>query len=516
MQWVVLQTDALFFALIAIATLYALAAMRHEPMRAPWREVAANPFAASSAVVLAVFVGVALLDSVHFHPRIERAEASAVGAEAVAGSAGESAESSESGQSGEPGEAGQSGQSGDNPQVGEPQYSTEILSLLDVVLRPLREHTERSYSAPFATHAFSKELIELPDGGTRRDYPRLEHGGAHLFATETNASEVPQMVRSKAADIAMRAGFGGLRGLVIIGLLALLASAIAGHPGQLRRTLTGEGRSTRRTVWTTLTMVVVLISVLAALGTHWHILGTDKVGNDVLYQAIKSIRTGILIGTLTTLVMLPLALLLGVAAGYFRGWVDDVIQYLYTTLSSIPGVLLIAAMALLLEAYMARNAELFTSLTARADLKLLALCAILGVTSWTGLCRLLRGEVLKVREIEFVQAARSLGVGHARILSRHLLPNVMHIVMISIVLDFSNLVLAEAVLSYINIGVDPTMESWGNMINSARLELARDPVVWWSLVAAFLFMFTLVLAANLFADAVRDAFDPRLRMRGGE
>lgn len=513
MDWVLLQTDALFFALIAIALVYALAAMRHEPMRAPWREVAANPFAAASAVVLAVFVGVALLDSVHFHPRIAGAAASVAEAEPVAGSADESVDAGESSASGE---ASGVGQSDDQAQAGEPQYSTEIRSLLDAVLQPLRAHTERSYSAPFATHAFSKELIELPNGGTRRDYPRLEHGGAHLFPTETSAAADPPMLRSKAADIAMRTGLGVARGLVIVGVLMFLVSVLAGRPGQLRQTLTGEGRSTRRTVWTTVTIVVVLISVLAALGTHWHILGTDKVGNDVLYQAIKSIRTGILIGTLTTLVMLPLALLLGVAAGYFRGWVDDVIQYLYTTLSSIPGVLLIAAMALLLEAYMARNAELFTSLTARADLKLLALCAILGVTSWTGLCRLLRGEVLKVREIEFVQAARSLGVGHARILSRHLLPNVMHIVMISIVLDFSNLVLAEAVLSYINIGVDPTMESWGNMINSARLELAREPVVWWSLVAAFLFMFTLVLAANLFADAVRDAFDPRLRMRGGE
>lgn len=118
---------------------------------------------------------------------------------------------------------------------------------------------------------------------------------------------------------------------------------------------------------------------------------------------------------------------------------------------------------------------------------------------------------MKLREIDYVQAAQAFGVGHFRIIMRHLLPNVMHIVMISIVLDFSGLVLAEAVLSYINIGVDPSMHSWGNMINSARLEMAREPIVWWSLAAAFVFMFVLVLAANLFSDAVRDAFDPRLR-----
>jgi peptide/nickel transport system permease protein len=167
----------------------------------------------------------------------------------------------------------------------------------------------------------------------------------------------------------------------------------------------------------------------------------------------------------------------------------------------------------MLQVYMANHPDLFDSVEKRADMRLLALCVILGITSWTGLCRLLRGESLKLRELEYVQAAVAFGVGNLRIIGRHLLPNVMHIVLISVVLDFSALVLAEAVLSYVEIGVDPTMNSWGNMINSARLEMARDPIVWWSLFAAFLFMFTLVLAANLFADAVRDAFDPRLRVR---
>jgi peptide/nickel transport system permease protein len=174
-------------------------------------------------------------------------------------------------------------------------------------------------------------------------------------------------------------------------------------------------------------------------------------------------------------------------------------------------VLLIAAAILMLQVYMTNNADQFESLVQRADLRLLFLCIILGVTSWTGLCRLLRGESLKLREADYVQAAKALGVRHSTIIARHILPNVLHIVMITVVLDFSGLVLAEAVLSYVNIGVDPTMNSWGNMINSARLELAREPIVWWSLAAAFVFMFTLVLAANLFADVVRDAFDPRLR-----
>ncbi|WP_455201221.1 ABC transporter permease, partial [Kaarinaea lacus] len=169
-----------------------------------------------------------------------------------------------------------------------------------------------------------------------------------------------------------------------------------------------------------------------------------------------------------------------------------------------------AAAILSLQVYMANNPEIFETVTERADLRLLFLCMILGITSWTGLCRLLRGETFKVSQLDYIEAAHAFGTGHFKTMMRHILPNVMHIILISIVLDFSGLVLAEAVLSYVGVGVDPITISWGNMINSARLEMARDPIVWWSLVAAFMFMFTLVLAANLFSDAVRDAFDPRI------
>ena len=138
-----------------------------------------------------------------------------------------------------------------------------------------------------------------------------------------------------------------------------------------------------------------------------------------------------------------------------------------------------------------------------------AVSVVLGMTSWTGLCRLLRGETLKLREMEYIQAAQAFGVSNLRILSRHIIPNVMHIILIAVVMDFSGLVLAEAVLSYVGVGVDPAMISFGTMINGARQEMGREPMVWWSLAAAFWFMLLLVLAANLFADAVRDAFDPR-------
>ena len=217
-----------------------------------------------------------------------------------------------------------------------------------------------------------------------------------------------------------------------------------------------------------------------------------------------------MIGTLTTLVMLPLAILLGIMAGYFRGWIDDVIQYVYTTINSIPGVLLIAAAVLMMQVHIDKNPEIFPTSAQRADFRLLLLCVILGLTTWTGLARLLRGETLKLSELEYIQAAHAFGVRHARVITRHLLPNVMHIVLIALVMDFSGLVLAEAVLSYVGVGVDPSTNSFGTMINAARLEMAREPMVWWTLAAAFVFMFVLVLAANLFADAVRDGFDPRV------
>ena len=229
-----------------------------------------------------------------------------------------------------------------------------------------------------------------------------------------------------------------------------------------------------------------------------HLLGTDKTGEDVLYKTLKSVRTGLIIGGLTTLIAVPFAIFFGVLAGFFGGWLDDAVRYLYSTLSSIPGVLLIVALMQVGKGWVPQ---------------LVLLCVVLGLTGWVGLCRLLRGEAMKLREKEYVQAALALGVSKFRIIRHHVVPNLMHLVLISIVLRFSGLVLAEAVLSYVGVGVGPDTYSWGSMIDQARGELGRDPVVWWSLAAAFVTMFLLVLAANLFSDALRDALDPRLRTR---
>lgn len=466
---VILWTDALVFLLLTVVLAFGLYAARHEPLRAPWRRVVRSPVGLGTLVVLGFYVLIGLLDTVHFHPPLPQ-----------------------------------------DQQVNGAEYGTEILSLFDVLATPLRERDEKTYSAPLATHLYAKETLEAPDGTVRRVYPRLEHGGAHLPDPEANW----------AGDVLYRVVLGAAEGLfatLALGLLLIVFQARKtgiGCEAQLRAILGGRTEIPWRVGLGVLLALLALSGMAIELSLKYHLLGTDKVGQDVFYQALKSIRTGLLIGTLTTLVMLPAAILLGIMAGYFRGWVDDIIQYLYTTLNSIPGVLLIAAAILMLQVYMNNHADEFNSLVERADLRLLFLCLILGVTSWTGLCRLLRGEAIKLREMDYVQAAEAFGVGHFRIILRHILPNVLHIVIITLVLDFSGLVLAEAVLSYVNIGVDPTTDSWGNMINSARLEMAREPIVWWSLAAAFVFMFALVLAANLFSDVVRDAFDPRLRGEG--
>jgi peptide/nickel transport system permease protein len=335
---------------------------------------------------------------------------------------------------------------------------------------------------------------ELVDGITKQIYPRLKYPPASI---KTDADKV--IIIKAVMERALLYSIGvTLVCWVLVFLIKLLTQSKRLYQ------LSARGISVLLTIG--LLTFAVLLSYW--LSRSFHVFGTGQIGQDIFYFSVKSIRTGLIIGLLTTLFMLPLALFLGIVAGYFGGVVDDIIQYIYTTLSSIPGVLLITASVLSLQTYIASHPEQFSTLAKSADARLLALCLILGVTSWTSLCRLLRAEALKLREVDYVIAARALGSSWFTIIHKHLLPNVMHIVVITLVLDFSFLVMAEAVLSYVGVGVSPMTISWGNMINGARLELARDPVVWWPIFAAFLFMFILVLSINLFADAVRDAFDP--------
>ena len=219
-----------------------------------------------------------------------------------------------------------------------------------------------------------------------------------------------------------------------------------------------------------------------------HPLGTDILGRDVLYLTLKGARVALLIGGLTSLITIPLALLFGVSAGYFGGRIDDVVFFVMSTLASMPGLLLLIALIMA----MGRST--------------LSVCIALAVTGWVGFCRLTRGETLKLRELDYVQAARALGVSEPRIILRHILPNLMHLVVVTFVLMFSGLVLSEAILSWLGIGVDG---SWGQMIDRARDELSRDPIIWWNLSAAGAALFVLLLAVNFVGDAVRDILDPR-------
>ena len=219
-----------------------------------------------------------------------------------------------------------------------------------------------------------------------------------------------------------------------------------------------------------------------------HVFGTDILGRDVLRLVLKGTRIALLIGGLTSLIVIPLALFFGICAGYFGGRIDDAVFFVMSTLASIPSLLLLIALIMAM---------------GQGPVQV---CIAMGVTSWVGFCRVVRGETFKLRELDYIQAARALGVSEARIILRHVLPNLMHLVVITFVLLFSGLVLSEAILAWLGIGIDG---SWGQMIDQARDELARDPIVWWNLSAASAALFGLILAVNFVGDAVRDILDPR-------
>jgi len=463
MKFVLLWTDLALWLMVAAGVAYALRVRGQATLRSTWRRVLRDPVAACAGVVMALFLLVTLVDSLHLRRALETTNGTTV-------------------------------------------YDTRTLSVLDVLLERQTAMREISYSVPLGTQGFNKESFVDARGQAGRDYPRLKFGGAHLADPATQW----------AGDVARR-GLAGLAGGAVAAalLIVLTAAVLARHHGGWRRALADLAADRTfyplRAVLVTLAIALLLAGPVIALMPYYHVFGTDRTGNDVLVQALKSVRTAFVIGALSTLATLPLALLLGVLAGYFKGWVDEAIQYVYTTLSSVPNVLLIAACVLMVQVFFDKNPELFETAVERSDVKMLVLCLILGLTGWAGLCRLVRAETLKLRELDYVQAATAFGVGDLALMARHIAPNVMHLVLITVVLSFSELILYEAVLTYVGVGVDPTTSSFGSMINLARAEMSRDPVVWWSFAAAFGFMVGLVLAANLFADGVRDAFDPKAR-----
>ncbi len=220
---------------------------------------------------------------------------------------------------------------------------------------------------------------------------------------------------------------------------------------------------------------------------HW--MGTDFLGRDVLSRALHGTKVALLVGLFAASIATLLGLFLGAVAGFFGGWVDDIVIWLYTTLESIPYILLISAFAFSLGQGLS---NLFIAL---------------GLTGWVKMCRLTRGEFLRHKGREYVAAAQAIGSSNFSQIFRHILPNVLHLAYIQFSLSFVFAVKVEVILSYLGLGVEPGTPSWGIMINDAKAELTRG--VWWNLTAATLFMFFLILSVNIFTDALRKALDPK-------
>lgn len=221
---------------------------------------------------------------------------------------------------------------------------------------------------------------------------------------------------------------------------------------------------------------------------HW--LGTDNLGRDVGLRLIQGARIAFHVGIMTSLIAIPLGVVLGLLGGYFGGKVDSVVVWLCATVASMPGLLFILAISMVV------------------GQGLLGIYMGIGFTTWVGVCRTIRAEVMKHADRAYVQAAKTLGYSDARIMFRHILPNVAHIILIQFSIRFPAAVSTEVFISFLGIGVEGE-PSWGIMINNARLRLWQG--VWWEMTFTTLAIFTLVLVFNQLADYLRDRLDPALR-----
>ena len=221
-----------------------------------------------------------------------------------------------------------------------------------------------------------------------------------------------------------------------------------------------------------------------------YLLGTDNLGRSVALRLAQGTRIAFYVGILTSLIAIPLGVLLGLAGGYFGGKTDSAVNWLCATVASMPGLLFILAIALVLGKGMA------------------GLVVGIGLTTWVGTCRTIRAETLKHRDRAYVQAAETLGYSPLRIMFRHILPNVAHVILIQFAIRFPSAVSTEVFISFLGIGVQGE-PSWGIMINNARTRLWQG--VWWEMTFTTLAIFLLVLVFNHLADTLRDHFDPALR-----
>ena len=231
---------------------------------------------------------------------------------------------------------------------------------------------------------------------------------------------------------------------------------------------------------------------------YW--LGTDWAGKSVLFKTLLGAKVSLTVGFMTNIIAVPLGMILGALAGYYGKRIDAFIVWLFSTLASIPGIILLIAMK-----YTFKGVEILG-----LDLSgIHGLYIALGIISWIGTCRLVRAETMKLRELDYVTAARASGRRDFAILIRHIMPNVAHLGIINFSLGFVYAIKSEVILSYLGLGVGVGTPSWGVMINAARVDLFIGR--WWELTSAVVAMFFLVLALNIFGDRLRDALDPRLR-----
>lgn len=243
------------------------------------------------------------------------------------------------------------------------------------------------------------------------------------------------------------------------------------------------------------------------------LLGTDRQGRSVFYRGIYSIRVAILVGLITGLLSVTFGTMAGLLAGFFGGWVDHVVTWLYSTFASIPNIVLLILLAFMFEGgHVDRilnglTGGLLSKLTnRRLDETLIPVYIALAATFWIGPCRVIRGEVLKLRELEYVQAAVVMGFGRTRILLRHILPNVSHLMLINFSLLFIGAIKTEVILSFLNLGVREG-PSWGIMISQSAPEVVSG--FFWQIGTATVLMFCLVLAFNILSDALQDILDPK-------
>jgi peptide/nickel transport system permease protein len=228
-------------------------------------------------------------------------------------------------------------------------------------------------------------------------------------------------------------------------------------------------------------------------------LGTDRQGRSIMGRAVYSIKIALQIGLIVGAVSVLIGAVLGAAAGYYGGWIDQLVQWLFSTLSSVPDLVLLAVLA-----YMFTGS--YFDDTSKPFLSLVPVYAAMCLTFWIGPCRVIRGETLKLKELEYVQAAKAIGFGRPYILLRHILPNTVHLMFINFSLLFIAAIKFEVVLSFLGLGVK-TGPSWGRMIGESTQEVINGN--FWQIGAATVFMFVLVLSFNVLSDALQDAFDPK-------